>query len=73
VDSTPLFCIACRALCSNAPADEETLGPKLWPAIESRVCSGSMVPAIPIVTVFVEYQRATEQGLANQGWKDSPF
>ena len=36
-----------------------------------RRCAGSTAPAIPIGDGFVEYRRATEQGLANQGWKDS--
>ncbi|MCB1414629.1 MAG: amylo-alpha-1,6-glucosidase, partial [Xanthobacteraceae bacterium] len=42
----------------------------LWPAIEAalRWIDG---PGDPDGDGFVEYRRATEQGLANQGWKDS--
>jgi glycogen debranching enzyme len=42
----------------------------LWPAIEaaSNWIDG---PGDPDGDGFVEYKRATEQGLANQGWKDS--
>ena len=54
---------------SSAPAIEETLA-ELWPAIEAALqwIDG---PGDPDGDGFVEYQRATEQGLANQGWKDS--
>ena len=54
---------------SNAPATT-----KRWPSCgrrSRRRCNGSTAPAIPDKDGFVEYQRATEQGLANQGWKDS--
>jgi glycogen debranching enzyme len=49
--------------------DDETLA-ELWPAIESalRWIDGA---GDPDQDGFVEYQRASEQGLANQGWKDS--
>jgi glycogen debranching enzyme len=49
--------------------DEATLV-ELWPAIEAalRWIDG---PGDPDRDGFVEYRRATEQGLANQGWKDS--
>ena len=49
--------------------DMETLS-ELWPAIEAglRWIDGA---ADPDHDGFVEYQRASEQGLANQGWKDS--
>ncbi len=36
-----------------------------------RHCAGSTAPGDPDRDGFVEYQRASEQGLANQGWKDS--
>ena len=43
---------------------------ELWPAIEAALgwIDG---PGDPDRDGFVEYRRATEQGLANQGWKDS--
>ena len=43
---------------------------ELWPAIEAALqwIDG---PGDPDKDGFVEYRRATEQGLANQGWKDS--
>jgi glycogen debranching enzyme len=42
----------------------------LWPAIEAALAwiDG---PGDPDGDGFVEYKRASEQGLANQGWKDS--
>ncbi len=42
----------------------------MWPAIEAALqwIDG---PGDPDRDGFVEYRRATEQGLANQGWKDS--
>ena len=42
----------------------------MWPAIEAalRWIDGA---GDPDRDGFVEYQRASEQGLANQGWKDS--
>ena len=49
--------------------DDDTLA-ELWPAIEAalRWIDGA---GDPDKDGFVEYQRASEQGLANQGWKDS--
>jgi glycogen debranching enzyme len=49
--------------------DDETLE-ELWPAIEAAIrwIDG---PGDPDGDGFVEYRRASEQGLANQGWKDS--
>jgi glycogen debranching enzyme len=43
---------------------------ELWPAIEAALgwIDG---PGDPDGDGFVEYERATAQGLANQGWKDS--
>ena len=68
VDSTPLF-VLLAGLYFERTGDEETLA-ELWPAIEAalRWIDG---PGDPDRDGFVEYQRATEQGLANQGWKDS--
>src|SRR5947209_6088476 len=68
VDSTPLF-VLLAGLYVERTADAETLV-ELWPAIEAalRWIDGA---GDPDGDGFVEYQRASEQGLANQGWKDS--
>ena len=68
VDSTPLF-VLLAGLYVERTGDEATLS-ELWPAIEAALqwIDG---PGDPDRDGFVEYQRATEQGLANQGWKDS--
>jgi glycogen debranching enzyme len=42
----------------------------LWPSIEAAL-KWIEGPGDPDGDGFVEYKRATEQGLANQGWKDS--
>ena len=68
VDSTPLF-VLLAGLYVERTGDDGTLQ-ELWPAIEAALhwidTSGD-----PDGDGFVEYQRASEQGLANQGWKDS--
>jgi glycogen debranching enzyme len=68
VDSTPLF-VLLAGLYVERTGDDDTLA-ELWPAIEAALrwidTSGD-----PDRDGFVEYQRASEQGLANQGWKDS--
>jgi glycogen debranching enzyme len=68
VDATPLF-VLLAGLYFERSGDEETLA-ELWPAIEAalRWIDGA---GDPDGDGFVEYQRASEQGLANQGWKDS--
>ena len=68
VDSTPLF-VLLAGLYVERTGDEETLT-ELWPAIEAGLhwIDGA---GDPDQDGFVEYRRATEQGLANQGWKDS--
>jgi glycogen debranching enzyme len=68
VDATPLF-VLLAGLYVERTGDEETLA-ELWPAIEAalRWIDGA---GDPDGDGFVEYQRASEQGLANQGWKDS--
>ena len=68
VDSTALF-VLLAGLYVERTGDDETLA-ELWPAIEAALqwIDG---PGDPDKDGFVEYQRATEQGLANQGWKDS--
>lgn len=68
VDATPLF-VLLAGLYVDRTGDDETLA-ELWPSIEAALkwIDG---PADPDRDGFVEYQRASEQGLANQGWKDS--
>ncbi len=68
VDATPLF-VLLAGLYAERTGDDETLV-ELWPSIEAalRWIDG---PGDPDKDGFVEYQRASEQGLANQGWKDS--
>jgi glycogen debranching enzyme len=68
VDATPLFVIL-AGLYVERTGDEETLA-ELWPSIEAalRWIDGA---GDPDGDGFVEYRRASEQGLANQGWKDS--
>jgi glycogen debranching enzyme len=68
VDATPLF-VLLAGLYVERTGDEETLV-ELWPSIDAALgwIDG---PGDPDRDGFVEYQRASEQGLANQGWKDS--
>jgi glycogen debranching enzyme len=68
VDATPLF-VLLAGLYVKRTGDEATLA-ELWPSIEAalRWIDGA---GDPDRDGFVEYQRASEQGLANQGWKDS--
>jgi glycogen debranching enzyme len=68
VDATPLF-VLLAGLYVERTGDEDTLA-ELWPSIEAALgwIDGA---GDPDRDGFVEYQRATEMGLANQGWKDS--
>jgi glycogen debranching enzyme len=68
VDATPLFVLLAGAYVERT-GDEATLA-ELWPSIEAALAwiDGA---ADPDQDGFIEYWRATEQGLANQGWKDS--
>src|SRR6202035_4374176 len=68
VDSTPLF-VMLAGLYAERTGDDATIV-ELWPAIEAALAwiDG---PGDADGDGFVEYFRATEQGLANQGWKDS--
>jgi len=68
VDSTPLF-VLLAGLYAERTGDIETIA-ELWPAIEAAL-AWIEGPGDPDGDGFVEYRRATEQGLANQGWKDS--
>ncbi|MGO9702321.1 MAG: glycogen debranching N-terminal domain-containing protein [Xanthobacteraceae bacterium] len=68
VDSTPLF-VLLAGLYLERTGDVETIV-VLWPAIRAALdwING---PGDPDGDGFVEYKRASDQGLANQGWKDS--
>ncbi|GKQ50345.1 amylo-alpha-1,6-glucosidase [Bradyrhizobium sp. Ce-3] len=68
VDSTPLF-VLLAGLYLERTGDVATLR-ELWPAVEAGLqwIDG---PGDPDRDGFIEYQRATEEGLRNQGWKDS--
>jgi hypothetical protein len=68
VDATALFVLLAGAYVERT-GDEETLR-ELWPSIEAALAwiDG---PGDPDGDGFIECLRATDQGLANQGWKDS--
>jgi glycogen debranching enzyme len=68
VDATPLF-VLLAGLYLERTGDMQTVV-ELWPHIEAALdwIDG---PGDPDRDGFVEYKRASEQGLANQGWKDS--
>jgi glycogen debranching enzyme len=68
VDATPLF-VMLAGLYTEHTGDVETLR-ELWPNIEAAL---GWIDGLgdPDRDGFVEYQRANESGLVNQGWKDS--
>jgi glycogen debranching enzyme len=68
VDSTPLF-VLLAGLYAERTGDFDTIV-ELWPNIEAALAwiDG---PGDADRDGFVEYKRASDQGLANQGWKDS--
>ncbi len=68
VDATPLF-VMLAGLYWERTGDDATID-ALWPAIDAAL-AWIEGPADRDGDGFVEYYRATEQGLANQGWKDS--
>jgi glycogen debranching enzyme len=68
VDSSPLF-VLLAGLYFEHTGDVKALA-DLWPAIEAAL-SWIDGPADRDRDGFVEYFRANESGLANQGWKDS--
>jgi glycogen debranching enzyme len=68
VDATPLF-VMLAGLYAERTGDDATIV-DLWPAIEAAL-SWIDGPGDPDGDGFIEYYRATEEGLANQGWKDS--
>jgi glycogen debranching enzyme len=68
VDATPLF-VVLAGLYAERTGDYGTIQ-ELWPAIEAALgwIDG---PADTDDDGFIEYYRMSEEGLANQGWKDS--
>ncbi len=68
VDSTPLF-VMLAGLYFERTGDSDTIM-ELWPRIVAALAwiDG---PGDADRDGFVEYHRQTDQGLANQGWKDS--
>jgi glycogen debranching enzyme len=68
VDATPLFVLLAGRYLERT--DDVGLITELWPAMEMALgwIDG---PGDPDGDGFVEYRRATAEGLANQGWKDS--
>jgi glycogen debranching enzyme len=68
VDSTPLFVLLAGRYLERT--GDETLVRELWPAVE-RALAWIDGPGDADGDGFVEYRRASEEGLANQGWKDS--
>ena len=68
IDATPLF-VMLAGLYVERTGDLQTLQ-ELWPAIEAALAwiDG---PGDPDGDGFLEYERASEEGLVNQGWKDS--
>ena len=67
VDATPLF-VMLAGLYTEHTGDVETLR-ELWPNIEAAL---DWIDGLgdPDRDGFVEYHRANQQGLVNQGWKD---
>ena len=68
VDATPLF-VMLAGLYAERTGDDAIIV-ELWPAIEAAL-SWIDGPGDRDGDGFLEYYRATERGLANQGWKDS--
>ncbi len=67
VDATPLFVMLAAEAFRWGALGEEDLQ-TLWPAI--RAALGWVTRSLTDAP-FITYRRSTEQGLANQGWKDS--
>jgi glycogen debranching enzyme len=68
VDSTPLFVVLAGAYV--AATDDREFLREIWPAV-LKALAWIKGPGDPDGDGFVEYARETEEGLANQGWKDS--
>jgi glycogen debranching enzyme len=68
VDATPLF-VLLAGLYAERTGDLETVS-SLWPAIEAAL---GWIDGLADADGdgFIEYQRASDRGLENQGWKDS--
>jgi glycogen debranching enzyme len=68
VDATPLFVMLLDAYVRRT--GDLALAHELWPNVDAALAwlDG---PGDPDRDGFVEYARATAEGLANQGWKDS--
>jgi len=66
VDSTPLFVMLAGAYL-NRTGDLATLQ-ELWPHIDLAL---GWIDRRADPSGFVSYERSTDEGLANQGWKDS--
>src|SRR6516162_3029614 len=68
VDATPLF-VMLAGIYAERTGDDAIIV-ELWPAIEAALAwiDGA---GDPDGDGFLEYYRATERGLSNQGWKDS--
>ena len=68
VDATPLFVLLAGRY-YHRTGDEETIR-RLWPHLEAALAWIDRDGDVD-GDGFVEYARATERGLQNQGWKDS--
>ena len=68
VDSTPLFVMLVGMYAERTGDDD--LVRELWPHVE-RALAWMDGPGDIDGDGFIEYQRAKETGLSNQGWKDS--
>ncbi|CAA2142676.1 glycogen debranching N-terminal domain-containing protein [Hyphomicrobium sp. ghe19] len=68
VDSTPLFVVLAGAYV--AATDDKDFLREIWPAV-LKALEWINGPGDPDGDGFVEYARETEDGLSNQGWKDS--
>lgn len=68
VDSTPLFVVLAGAYI--AATDDKEFLREIWPAV-LKALEWINGPGDPDGDGFVEYARETEEGLSNQGWKDS--
>lgn len=68
VDATPLFVVLVGELCRWGVSDERLAA--LLPAVD-RALSWVAEHGDRDGDGFVEYERATDTGLVNQGWKDS--
>jgi glycogen debranching enzyme len=68
VDATPLFVMLAAAYYDTT--GDAALVRELWPSLV-RALDWMKVHGDPDGDGYIEYARATEKGLVNQGWKDS--